>query len=580
MRLSVGRKKIRIGDVLVAAGAITEEQLQEGLAKQKETGRKLGNALVDLGFISNDMLITVLTTQLGIDYIELKGAKIEDKVIHMVPESMVTKYQAIPIEVDPDNPNILKVAMADPMDIMAMDDIGLVTNLQVEPMLASEEGIKNAIDKYYGSAQAMEAAEAYRQEQQSALGGDDEDGSNDEIDNSPIVLLVKQIIEGGVRQRASDIHIEALENSVRVRYRRDGALKQVMSYDLSILAGITARIKIIGGMDIAEKRKPQDGRITIMVDRREFDVRVSILPTVFGEKTVMRLTSKDGLTKPKSALGFDAEQEKVFDNILSNPHGIILVTGPTGSGKSTTLYTSLSELNTEDVNIITVEDPVEANINGINQVQVNNKADMTFAAALRSILRQDPDIIMIGEIRDGETAGIAVQAAITGHLVVSTLHTNSAASTITRLIDMGIESYIAGDAVVGVIAQRLVRRLCTTCKQPRLVEDEERVQLGISADEEDVIIYEPQGCPLCNDTGYAGRIGVYEMMPVSRELQAVIASGATADVIEKQALKEGMLTLKMGAAKHVLDGITSIAEMNKIVHSTVTVAEGVDMGEL
>lgn len=580
MRLSVGRKKIRIGDVLVAAGAITEEQLQEGLAKQKETGRKLGNALVDLGFISNDMLITVLTTQLGIDYIELKGAKIEDKVIHMVPESMVMKYQAIPIEVDPDNPNILKVAMADPMDIMAMDDIGLVTNLQVEPMLASEEGIKNAIDKYYGSAQAMEAAEAYRQEQQNSLGDGDEEDGNDEIDNSPIVLLVKQIIEGGVRQRASDIHIEALENSVRVRYRIDGALKQVMSYDLSILPGITARIKIIGGMDIAEKRKPQDGRITIMVDRREFDVRVSILPTVFGEKTVMRLTSKDGLTKPKSALGFDAEQEKVFDNILSNPHGIILVTGPTGSGKSTTLYTSLSELNTEDVNIITVEDPVEANINGINQVQVNNKADMTFAAALRSILRQDPDIIMIGEIRDGETAGIAVQAAITGHLVVSTLHTNSAASTITRLIDMGIESYIAGDAVVGVIAQRLVRRLCTTCKQPRLVEDEERVQLGVPADEEDVIIYEPQGCPLCNDTGYSGRIGVYEMMPVSRELQAVIASGATADVIEKQALKEGMLTLKMGAAKHVLDGITSIAEMNKIVHSTVTVAEGVDMGEL
>lgn len=580
MRLSVGRKKIRIGDVLVAAGAITEEQLQEGLAKQKETGRKLGNALVDLGFISNDMLITVLTTQLGIDYIELKGAKIEEKVIHMVPENMVTKYQAIPIEIDPDNPNILKVAMADPMDIMAMDDIGLVTNLQVEPMLASEEGIKNAIDKYYGSAQAMEAAEAYRQEQQNVLGGGDEEEGNEEIDNSPIVLLVKQIIEGGVRQRASDIHIEALENSVRVRYRIDGALKQVMSYDLSILAGITARIKIIGGMDIAEKRKPQDGRITIMVDRREFDVRVSILPTVFGEKTVMRLTSKDGLTKPKSALGFDAEQEKVFDNILSNPHGIILVTGPTGSGKSTTLYTSLSELNTEDVNIITVEDPVEANINGINQVQVNNKADMTFAAALRSILRQDPDIIMIGEIRDGETAGIAVQAAITGHLVVSTLHTNSAASTITRLIDMGIESYIAGDAVVGVIAQRLVRRLCTTCKQPRLVEDDERVQLGVPADEEDVIIYEPQGCPLCNDTGYSGRIGVYEMMPVSRELQAVIASGATADVIEKQALKEGMLTLKMGAAKHVLDGITSIAEMNKIVHSTVTVAEGVDLGEL
>ena len=371
-----------------------------------------------------------------------------------------------------------------------------------------------------------------------------------------------------MRQRASDIHIEALETGVRVRYRIDGALKQVMSYDLSILSGITARIKIIGGMDIAEKRKPQDGRITIMVDRKEFDVRVSILPTVFGEKTVMRLTSKDGLTKPKSGLGFDEEQLKVFDGILSNPHGIILVTGPTGSGKSTTLYTSLSELNKEDVNIITVEDPVEANINGINQVQVNVKAEMTFAAALRSILRQDPDIIMIGEIRDGETANIAVQAAITGHLVVSTLHTNSAASTITRLVDMGIEDYIVGDAVVGVIAQRLVRRLCTNCKQPRYVEDEERQLLGVPEDEEDVIVYEPVGCPLCNDTGYSGRIGVYEMMPVSRSLQAIIASGATADKIEKQALKEGMLTLRMGAAKHVLNGITSIAEMKKIVHTT------------
>ena len=282
----------------------------------------------------------------------------------------------------------------------------------------------------------------------------------------------------------------------------------------------------------------------------------------------MRLTSKDGLTKPKSGLGLDEDEIKVFDGILSNPHGIILVTGPTGSGKSTTLYTSLSELNKEDVNIITVEDPVEANINGINQVQVNNKADMTFAAALRSILRQDPDIIMIGEIRDGETAQIAVQAAITGHLVVSTLHTNSAASTITRLEDMGIEPYVVGDAVVGVIAQRLVRRLCPTCKQPRLIEDDERQVLGVSDDEEDVIIYEPAGCPLCNDTGYAGRIGVYEMMPVSKALQAVISTGATADKIEKQALSEGMLTLKMGAAKHVLNGITSLSEMKKIVYTT------------
>ena len=568
MRLGMGRKKIRIGDVLIAAGAITEEQLQEALDYQKENGGKLGNVLVELGFISDQILITLLTQQLGIDYISLKGAKIEDSVVHLVPEPMIAKYRVMPVEIDPDNPNILKVAMSDPQDLDAIDDISLVTNLQVEPMLANESDINDAIGKYYGSAQAMEAAEQYKKEQAVSLGPDENEEGNEDIDNSPIVLLVKQIIEGGVRQRASDIHIEALETGVRVRYRIDGALKQVMSYDLSILPGITARIKIIGGMDIAEKRKPQDGRITIMVDRKEFDVRVSILPTVFGEKTVMRLTSKDGLTKPKSVLGFDEEQLKVFDGILSNPHGIILVTGPTGSGKSTTLYTSLSELNKEDVNIITVEDPVEANINGINQVQVNVKAEMTFAAALRSILRQDPDIIMIGEIRDGETANIAVQAAITGHLVVSTLHTNSAASTITRLVDMGIEDYIVGDAVVGVIAQRLVRRLCTNCKQPRYVEDEERQLLGVPEDEEDVIVYEPVGCPLCNDTGYSGRIGVYEMMPVSRSLQAIIASGATADKIEKQALKEGMLTLRMGAAKHVLNGITSIAEMKKIVHTT------------
>ena len=564
MRLSVGRKKIRIGDVLVAAGAITEEQLQEGLAKQKETGRKLGNALVDLGFISNDMLITVLTTQLGIDYIELKGAKIEEKVIHMVPENMVTKYQAIPIEIDPDNPNILKVAMADPMDIMAMDDIGLVTNLQVEPMLASEEGIRNAIDKYYGSAQAMEAAEAYRQEQQNVLGGGDEEEGNEEIDNSPIVLLVKQIIEGGVRQRASDIHIEALENSVRVRYRIDGALKQVMSYDLSILAGITARIKIIGGMDIAEKRKPQDGRITINVDGREYDIRVSNLPTVYGEKCVMRIASKEGFNIDKSKLGLTPADLKVFDDILKNPHGIILVTGPTGSGKSTTLYTALSELNTEDVNIITVEDPVEANIDGINQVQVNNKANLTFATALRSILRQDPDIIMIGEIRDGETAEIAVRASITGHLVVSTLHTNSTASSVARLEDMGIESYLIADSLVGIIAQRLVRKLCD-CKMPKEASAAEKEMLGVNPDEP-FTIYEPCGCKLCNGTGYYGRLGIYEIMKITPSIKRLISRHAEAEEIKKQAISEGMNTLKMAAVNAVKDGVTTIAEMVKATY--------------
>ncbi len=568
MGIGGGRKKIRIGDLLVEAGAITQEELDMALEKQKEEGGRLGNVIMEMGFISQELLITVLTAQMGIDYCEIKAVKIEDDILELVPEAMVQKYRVVPIGYDENNPNILKLAMVDPMDLNAIDDISISTGLQVEPLFSMEDDINEVIGKYYGNTQAMEAAEQYRKEMLAGgLTTADEEAMNEDIENSPIVLLVKQIIEGGVRQRASDIHIEPLESCVRVRYRIDGALKQVMTYDYSLLAGISARIKIIGGMDIAEKRKPQDGRITIVVDHKEFDVRVSILPTVYGEKTVMRLTSKDGLTKPKSALGLGEEELKVFDGILSNPHGIILVTGPTGSGKSTTLYTSLSELNTEEVNIITVEDPVEANIDGINQVQVNVKAEMTFPAALRSILRQDPDIIMIGEIRDSETAKIAVQAAITGHLVVSTLHTNSAASTVTRIVDMGIESYVAGDALVGVIAQRLVRRLCNSCKAPRLADEDEKKILGVEGDDE-VVIYEPVGCPMCGDTGYAGRIGVYEMMPISKELQAVIARGSTADVIEKQALSEGMLTLKMGAAKHVLNGITSLHEMKKITYET------------
>ena len=568
MRISGARKQIRIGDLLVEAGAITEDQLQQALVVQKETGGRLGNVIMDLGFISRELLITVLTTQMGIDYVELKTVKIDDAVINLIPEPLVRKHKAMPIAFDDHNANILKVAMADPMDLSAIDDLSIASGYQVDPLIAFEEDINDAIGKYYGSASAMEAAEKFKLEQQANQVLDEEEAAaNADIDNSPIVQLVNQIIEGGVRQRASDIHIEPMETYVRVRYRIDGALKQVMSYDQSLSSAISARIKIVGGMDIAEKRKPQDGRITIMVDRREFDVRVSILPTVYGEKTVMRLTSKDGLTKPKSGLGFSPEEIKTFDGILSNPHGIILVTGPTGSGKSTTLYTSLSELNTEDVNIITVEDPVEANIDGINQVQVNAKAGLTFAAALRSILRQDPDIIMIGEIRDGETATIAVQAAITGHLVVSTLHTNSAASTVTRVIDMGIEPYIIGDALVGVIAQRLVRRLCQACKQPRLATEAEKKALRVEDLSEDVVIYEPKGCPLCNDTGYSGRIGVYEMMAVSPSLQVVIAKGATADVIEKQALAEGMSTLRMSAGRHVLNGITSIEEMKKITYT-------------
>ena len=511
--------KIRLGDCLMQKGMITEEQLQQALTTQKENGTKLGETIVDLGFISESEMIDILTEQLGIEYVDLRKMKIPEDIGKMLNESFLRKKCLIPIGYDQLLPNVLRVAMADPMDIIAIDDISIITNLQIDPVLSTKAQINGAIDKVYGATQAMQAAEQYRKEREkdrekAGLAEEEGSGRNDEVDNSPIVQLVRRILEQAVRRRASDIHIEALEYEVRVRFRIDGALVHIMNYDIDLLAAIVARIKIIGGMDISEKRKPQDGRIAITVDRRDYDIRVSILPTINGEKVVMRMTSKEGLTKDKENLGFSPEELDKFDRILKNPHGIILVTGPTGSGKSTTLYTALSELNTMDVNIITVEDPVEANMEGINQVHVNAKAGLTFASALRSILRQDPDIIMIGEIRDGETADIAVKAAITGHLVVSTLHTNGTASTVTRLIDMGLEPYLIGDALVGVIAQRLVRRLCPECKRLVYASDEEKRLLEVTSPE-DLPIYEPVGCDACGGTGYMGRIGVYEIMPVT-----------------------------------------------------------------
>lgn len=561
------RKKIKLGDLLVAAGAITEDELMEALSRQKELGLKLGQTLVKLDYISQDILNATLQQQLGIDFISLQGVKLEEQILNIIPENLIRKYRAIPIEFDETNPNVLRVAMSDPMDIIALDDMSIATNYQIEPILCSDDDIDATLGRYFGDKEARAAAEQYREElNSSGLSQAEEDEYNEDVENSPIVKIVRGILENAVRQRTSDIHIEPMETQVRVRYRIDGALQVVQRLDIGMMPGISARLKIMGGMDIAEKRKPQDGRITVMVDRKEFDVRVSILPTCYGEKIVMRMTSKEGLTKPKSELGFSPDELQKFDGILSNPHGVILVTGPTGSGKSTTLYTALSELNTEDVNIITVEDPVEANIDGINQVMVNVKAEMTFAAALRSILRQDPDIIMIGEIRDEETCSIAIKAAITGHLVVSTLHTNSAASTITRLIDMGQEPYTVADAVVGVIAQRLVRRLCT-CKVPRLAEDYEATMLG--APGEEITIYEPGGnetCGVCGGTGYRGRIGVYEIMPITHAISKIIAAGGTADQIEEEAIKEGLKTLRMAAAELVLNGTTSISEMKKIAY--------------
>ena len=451
--------------------------------------------------------------------------------------------------------------MSDPLDYNAQDDINLITNYQVEPVVASSRNIMMAIDKFFGQKEMSSALEAYAEEK--GLTRQSDDDADEAINNSPIVTLVKEMIEKAARQRASDIHLEPMETYIRVRYRIDGALYERMRYSPSVLSSVIARIKIIGGMDISEKRKPQDGRITQMVDRVEYDIRVSILPTVYGEKVVMRLAMKTALNREKSQLGLKPNEMAQLDHILKNPNGIILVTGPTGSGKSTTLYTALSELNTEDVNIITVEDPVEANIDGINQVQTNNKANLTFASALRSILRQDPDIIMIGEIRDEETARIAVQASITGHLVVSTLHTNSTAATVTRLEDMGLESYLVADSVVGIVAQRLVRRLCPACKKAVLAESDQKRLMNVP-EEQSVTIYEPCGCPQCAETGYKGRIGVYEIMVLSPTLKRIISKREGTEKLKAQALAEGMRTLRMSATEYVLDGTTSFNEMLRV----------------
>lgn len=566
------RKRKRLGDLLVDLGVINEDQLLAALDYQKSQPQKirLGTAIVRKGFTTENVIVEALKQQLGIDSVVLASVKISQDILKMIPDATILKkYGMIPYMVDEKNPNCLKVAMADPMDIMAIDDLAVITGMDVIPVIATNTEILATIDKYYGNQETQAMADMFtkqREEKENEAKQQEEETVKDDVEDSPIVVLVKTIIEQAVRMHTSDIHIEPMETYIRIRFRIDGVLQEINTYPVHMLSAIIARIKIIGGMDISEKRKPQDGRITQVVDNMEYDIRASILPTVFGEKVVMRLTSKTTLSRPKKNLGFCDEEMAKFDKILANPNGIILVTGPTGSGKSTTLYTALSELNTIDVNIITVEDPVEANIDGINQVQVNVKADLTFASALRSILRQDPDIIMIGEIRDEETANIAVTASITGHLVVSTLHTNSAASSLTRLADMGVASYLLADSVVGVIAQRLVRRLCPNCKKEFEPSDEDwEVLQGERIPGQK--IYKACGCSQCNESGYKGRIGVYEILPITNKIKRLISKGAPAEDIQDQALKEGMSTLRMSASRLVKEGVTSIEELMRIAYS-------------
>ena len=572
------QKKIRLGDVLMQYGGLTEEQLIEGLQKQQENHKKLGETLIELGYTTEEKIAIALSKQCSIEYVILSEKNIADNIRALISDPNVCKkYQAFPFALDEYDTRYLMVAMADPLDIKAIDDLSIISGMQITPCIATPTDISRTIDRYYGDIENQAVAEAFakEREEEEQITDEQADEKNATVENSPLVKLVKRIIEQGARERASNIHIEPFETYIRVRYRVDGVMHIKGTYKISLLPAINTRLKIIGGMDISEKRKPQDGRITQVVDKVEYDIRVSMLPTVYGEKTVMRLTEKKALSRDKRMLGFDESELETFDKIFGNPNGIILVTGPTGSGKSTTLYTALSELNKEDVNIITVEDPVEANIEGINQVQVNAKAGLTFASALRSILRQDPDIIMIGEIRDEETASIAVTASITGHLVVSTLHTNSAAASITRLADMGLEYYLIADSVVGVIAQRLVRRLCPDCKKQRPATVREKYILGDNPEDE-VMIWEKSGylddqnvrmCPKCGGKGYKGRIGVYEMLSISNRIKNVIAAKGTSEEIQKAGLEEGMSTLQLSAARLVHKGVTTMAELTRIVYA-------------
>ena len=555
---------------LLEHGLLTREQADQLREKRDTSGKSIRELLAESGIVSEENLLEAMSAVFKMPVVHLYEQQIPLEVRQLVRADLLRNQVVLPFAFDPDESDTILVAVNDPMNMRGRDLVAIASKCRIRPYLATTSDILLAIDRYYGTDEMQQAVDLYNKDNEITL-SIEEEIMREDVNSSPVVMLINSLVEQAVRQRASDIHVEAEPDRVRVRCRVDGVLYTTATYNLNLLSAIVARIKIISGLDISEKRKPQDGRFSYTVDRREYDIRVSTLPTVYGEKCVLRLNQKKALSHNKRTLGLSPEDMAKFDRILRHPNGIVLVTGPTGSGKSTTLYTALSELNSETVNIITVEDPVEANIEGINQVQVNVKAELTFANALRSILRQDPDIIMIGEIRDGETASIAVQASITGHLVVSTLHTNDTASSVTRLLDMGVESYLIADSTVGIIAQRLVRRLCPNCKRQRPLLDHEADYLELDATERvGRMIYEPVGCQRCNGTGYYGRIGVYEIMEITPRIKGMIARRSHTDVLYQTAVEEGMLTLKQSARRLVLDGTTAITELHAISVETQT----------
>lgn len=558
---------VRLGELLVNKGLITQKQLDDGLHEQKMSGNKLGSSLVKLGFISEKNLVAFLSKHYGVPAIDLTEAEIESEAIKMIPMDVVFKYQIIPIK---RVGSTLRVAMCDPSNILAIDDIKFLTSCHVEVFVSSESAVKTAIDKYYDSSSSVaDIMGTMGEEEKLELLEETEEVDVSELqaasEDAPVVKLVNYILNEAIKRRASDIHIEPYEKVFRVRMRMDGVLSEFMKPPMRLKNAIISRVKIMSKMDIAERRLPQDGRIKLKFSKdREMDFRVSVLPTLFGEKVVLRLLDKENLQLDMTKLGFEEKPLADFKDAIHKPFGMVLVTGPTGSGKTTTLYSALAELNQITENISTAEDPVEFNLMGINQVQVHEEIGLNFASCLRSFLRQDPDIIMVGEIRDFETAEIAIKAALTGHLVLSTLHTNDAPSTINRLLNMGIEPFLVASSVNLILAQRLARVNCEFCKEPVQISSQMLTNLGVPPEElQDWQCYAGKGCPKCNNTGFKGRIALYEVLPARDEIRELILQGAASSEIKKEAMRLGMKTLRQSALSKLKEGITTVAEVLK-----------------
>jgi len=553
----------RLGDILIEAGVLNKDQLEKALSVQKSTGERLGKALINLGFLTEEQIVQALETQLGVRRISLAGTTISREVAATIPLSLAERYQIIPVKKEGKK---LTLAMVDPTNFFAIDDVAMLTGLEVEPVIAAEKEILQAISQSFTIKDVVEKAVTKLRPEEAAAGG----GEIATADDAPVINIVNSIISQAIKEQASDIHIEPQEKDVRVRFRIDGILRDMLTFPRYAHASFVSRIKIMSAMDIAEKRLPQDGRITVQEQGREVDIRVSTLPTIQGEKVVLRLLDRRAVILDINMLGFAPDNLERYRRLFTQSHGMILVTGPTGSGKTTTLYSTLAELNSPAKNIITVEDPVEYRLEGINQVQVNVKAGLNFANGLRSLLRQDPNIIMVGEIRDAETADIAIRAALTGHLVLSTVHTNDAAGAVIRLIDMGIEPFLVASSVLGVMAQRLVRRICPDCRTEFVPapDSPERLFLGVAPDAP-VRLFRGEGCSRCGRTGYRGRMAIHEVMPISGTLREAINRRASSDELTAIASREGMRTMREDGLEKARAGLTTVAEVMRVAYSGI-----------